>query len=122
MSNKNAEYGEVRKFDEPPEFECAECGEMFTVDTHEFPFTNDDGEIICDDCHDEYYRFCPDCENDLIKIGDFCPDCGRPIFEYMNRANVDEQLEIIKTGMFCGKKLTESQIQRNIEIYNELIA
>ena len=44
--------------------ECTYCGDELDLEEIESPYTDDDNEIMCDDCYDENYRtFCPICEN-----------------------------------------------------------
>ena len=65
--------GEIRQFDEPPKFECFECGDIFTVDSHEFPYTRNN-EIICDVCFDDGQSPCAEC-GEFFEIEDMaCTD------------------------------------------------
>lgn len=52
------------------ETHCFECGEKIKG---RFFYTNPDGHEICDNCYNENYETCGDCE-EIFKFGEKCPN------------------------------------------------
>lgn len=65
-----------RKQDEPQRIECTYCGESLTEEEVASPCKDEQGGVICDECHTNHYEFtCCYCQN-LAPIEDNQGDIG----------------------------------------------
>ena len=102
---------------------CAECG---TVNDREFMYYTPDGEVLCEECFEQYYEYCSSCydsipkddahyvsqhEGDSVTTRVYCEDCFHEVYDYLAKRDKIHDCDT------CTPEMREASYTEGNEFY-----